>query len=180
MLDQKLRLLFASTTVQAEIHVQLDGVHAREPISKFSGTVEDATGVCIVGFRRHHQHHIRPFSNCLYLKVVSQALWRHIEVRCGNLFSHIPLVRLQSARERESTLDTLPFATFTKKLSELRLGRFGECVEYATVVGVIALEFLREKPEQPPRFRKYSSFMSAVQKTVFLESPRDLKHLTGA
>ncbi len=65
MLDQKLCLLFASTTVQGEVHVQLDWIYARESISKLSGTVEDATGICIVGFRGHHQYYICPFSNCL-------------------------------------------------------------------------------------------------------------------
>ena len=65
MLDQKLRLLFASTTVQGKVHLQLDWVYAREPISELSRTVEDATGVRRVGFRGHHQHHICPFPNGL-------------------------------------------------------------------------------------------------------------------
>src|ERR1700690_1189697 len=98
----------------------------------------------------------------------------------GNFLSRTPLVRLYSARKRESTLDTLTFASFSKKVCELHLGRFGECVEYGPVVGIIALEFLREKPEQLPGFREYASFMSSIQKPIFLEPPHHLKDLTCA
>src|SRR6266446_493117 len=65
MLDQKFCLLFASTTIRGEVHVELDWVHAREPVNKRSGTVEDATCVIIVGFRGHHQNHICSFSDRL-------------------------------------------------------------------------------------------------------------------
>jgi len=35
--------------MQSEVHVELDWVYAREPVSELSGTVEDASSVRIVG-----------------------------------------------------------------------------------------------------------------------------------
>jgi hypothetical protein len=55
--------------VEGEVHVQLDGVYAREPTVKLSGTVEDATGIRIVGLGgASSTSHLPPF-NCLDSKV---------------------------------------------------------------------------------------------------------------
>jgi hypothetical protein len=41
MFDQKICLLFASTAMQSEVHVELDRVYARQPVGKLTGTVEE-------------------------------------------------------------------------------------------------------------------------------------------
>ena len=57
--------------------VQLDWIYARESISKLSGTVEDATGICIVGFRGHLILHLPLFQLPLVEGRISSSLATH-------------------------------------------------------------------------------------------------------
>jgi len=56
------------------------------------------------------------------------------------------------------------FASFAKELCELCRWCFRECIEYAPVVGIIALDLLREKPKPP---KQVSPYLASVKLSDF-------------
>jgi len=120
MLDQKFCLLFASTAMQSEVHVELDWVYAREPVSELSGTVGRRLQCPYCRIQEASSTStFAPFPTASSLRSFLKVPWWHINVRSGDILSHIALAGFQSARKRESAADTFALASVTKRLREL-------------------------------------------------------------
>ena len=96
MLNEKVRLLFSATAVEAEIQVELDRVDTCESIREMARFVKDSPCIVVVGVWRRHQDYVRTSSYSLQLQL-SGDLCRGVAYVCSSYFvPSVPFVWLKS------------------------------------------------------------------------------------
>jgi len=106
---EEVGLFLAAASMQSEVQVKLHRVHSGESIGQSSRLIEDSTRVRVIHFRWHHQEGVRPFPDFLQLQIIAQTFWRYADIGRHQLLADIPLIGLETARQRECVTDVSLF-----------------------------------------------------------------------
>jgi hypothetical protein len=112
VLNEKVRLLFSPTAVEAEIQVELDGVDTCESIREMARFVKNSPCIVVVGVWRRHQDYVRTSSYSLQAATATAAAttdgrMNGIRANYGRVFNHRTAIGVmhEPRRDNESKLN---------------------------------------------------------------------------